>query len=56
MTRLFLSWLNDPEFAENEVVQSGAFYGSKETLEYVDKVMHLYNLYKSQNESFTYIK
>lgn len=56
MTRLFLSWLNDPEFAENEVVQSGAFYGSRETLEYVDKVMHLYNLYKSQNETFTYIK
>lgn len=56
MTRLFLNWLNDPEFAENEVVQSGAFYGSSETLEYVDKVMHLYNLYKAQNETFTYIK
>ena len=54
--RLFLSWLNDPEFANHEVVQSGRFSGSKETLEYVDKVMHLYNLYKAQNETFANIE
>ncbi|MBR5106335.1 MAG: transglycosylase SLT domain-containing protein [Alistipes sp.] len=54
--RLFLSWLNDPEFANHEVVQSGTFNGSKETLEYVDKVMHLYNLYKAQNETIANIE
>lgn len=45
---LFLSWLSDPEFAECELVQSGAFHGSKETIEYVDKVIHLYTIYVSE--------
>jgi membrane-bound lytic murein transglycosylase F len=44
---LFLSWLSDPEFSECEVVVSGAFYGSKETIEYVDKVLHTYAIYIS---------
>ena len=44
----YLSLLADPEFAEHEVVTSGAFYGSKETLAYVSKVMHLYRIYKTK--------
>lgn len=44
---LFLSWLSDPEFSELEVVQSGTFCGSRETISYVEKVIHIYNLYRS---------
>ena len=44
---LFLSWLSDPEFAECEVVRSGTFYGSDETISYVDKVIDTYNTYSN---------
>lgn len=43
----YLALLAEPEFAEHEVVQSGAFFGSDETIAYVNKVIHIYNLYKN---------
>lgn len=42
----YLSLLSEPEFAEHEVVHSGAFHGSNETITYVNKVIHIYNLYR----------
>ena len=44
----YLSLLSEPEYAEHEAVVSGAFYGSAETVAYVDKVMHIYKLYRSR--------
>ena len=44
----YLSLLAEPEYAEHEAVVSGAFYGSAETVAYVDKVMHIYKLYRSR--------
>ncbi len=44
----YLALLSEPEYAEHDVVQSGEFYGSDETIAYVDKVMHLYNIYRNQ--------
>lgn len=44
----YLALLSEPEYAEHEVVQSGEFYGSDETIAYVNKVMHIYNLYRNQ--------
>ena len=44
----YLSLLSEPEYAEHEVVVSGAFYGSAETVAYVNKVMHIYKLYRSR--------
>ena len=41
----YLALLSEPEFAEHEVVQSGEFYGSDETIAYVNRVMHLYKVY-----------
>jgi len=46
----YLSLLAEPEFAEHEVVQSGAFHGSKETIAYVKKVMRLYKRYQKRVE------
>jgi membrane-bound lytic murein transglycosylase F len=43
---LFLSWLSDPEFSGLEVVESGPFYGSQETLDYVEKVTETYRKYQ----------
>ena len=42
---LFLSWLSDPEFYELDFVESGAFYGSQETLDYVERVTKAYDNY-----------
>ena len=44
----YLELLAEPEFAEHEVVQSGEFFGSDETIAYVGKVMHLYNIYSNR--------
>lgn len=44
----YLSLLSEPEYAEHEAVVSGAFYGSAETVAYVNKVMHIYKLYRSR--------
>ena len=44
----YLALLSEPEFAEHEVVQSGEFHGSAETIAYVDKVMHAYKLYRNR--------
>ena len=44
----YLALLAEPEYAEHEVVQSGEFCGSDETIAYVNKVMHIYNLYRNQ--------
>ena len=44
----YLALLSEPEYAEHEVVQSGEFYGSDETIAYVNKVMHIYNLYRNR--------
>lgn len=41
----YLSLLSEPEYAQHEVVQSGGFDGSEETIAYVGKVMHIYDLY-----------
>lgn len=43
---LFLSWLSDPEFYELDFVESGAFYGSQETLDYVERVTETYRKYQ----------
>ena len=43
----YLMLLAEPEFAEHEVVLSGPFYGSNETIAYVSKVMHIYNIYRN---------
>ena len=43
---LFLSWLSDPEFYELDFVESGAFYGSQETLDYVERVTDTYREYR----------
>lgn len=44
----YLALLADPEYAEHEVVTAGTFNGSKETIAYVSKVMHLYRIYKTK--------
>ena len=44
----YLPLLAEPEYAEHEVVQSGAFYGSAETIAYVRKVMRVYGRYKKR--------
>ena len=44
----YLALLSEPEYAEHEVVQSGEFYGSGETIDYVNKVLHIYRLYCSR--------
>lgn len=41
----YLPLLADPEFYENEVVESGCFTGSRETIGYVRKVMRRYEQY-----------
>ena len=41
----YLELLAEPEFAEHEVVRSGAFHGSAETRAYVKRVMRRYNRY-----------
>lgn len=45
---MFLSWLSDPAFSELEVVKSGPFYGSKETLGYVNSVINTHKEYSKQ--------
>lgn len=42
----YLALLAEPEFAEHEVVRSGAFHGSAETRAYVKCVMRRYNRFK----------
>ena len=44
----YLPLLAEPEYATHEVVQSGAFYGSAETIAYVRKVMRVYGRYKKR--------
>ena len=44
----YLSLLAEPEFATHEVVHSGIFHGSNETIAYVSKVIHCYNRYRSR--------
>ncbi len=44
----YLSLLSEPEYAQHEVVQSGAFYGSDETIAYVSKVIYVYNIYRNR--------
>ncbi len=43
----YLALLSRPEYIEHEAVLSGPFYGSDETIVYVDKVLHIYKLYRS---------
>ena len=42
----YLELLAVPEYVELEIVHSGAFYGSAETIAYVNRVMHIYNIYR----------
>ena len=44
----YLTLLSESEYVEHEAVQSGAFHGSKETIDYVEKVLHIYKLYRSR--------
>ena len=44
----YLELLSEPEFAEHEVVQSGEFYGSEETIAYVGRVMRIYRNYRNR--------
>ena len=44
----YLELLAEPEYLELEIVRSGAFYGSDETIAYVNRVMHIYNIYKNR--------
>ena len=41
----YLAMLDEQEYFEHEVVESGAFYGSDETIAYVAAVLHHYNNY-----------
>ncbi|MBR4849414.1 MAG: transglycosylase SLT domain-containing protein [Alistipes sp.] len=41
----YLALLSEAEFFEHESVESGAFYGSDETVAYVDVVMHYFHNY-----------
>ncbi len=43
----YLTLLSEPEYAQHEAVQSGEFGGSAETIAYVGKVMHIYDLYRN---------
>ena len=44
----YLPLLAEEEFAQHEVVQSGTFYGSAETISYVRKVMRVYKRYRDK--------
>ena len=44
----YLPLLAEPEFAEHEVVRSGAFHGSNETIAYVNRVIHIHKIYRSR--------
>lgn len=44
----YLELLAEPEFVELEIVHSGTFYGSAETIAYVNRVMHIYNVFKNK--------
>ena len=44
----YLPLLAEPEYATHEVVQSGEFCGSEETIAYVRKVMRVYGRYKKR--------
>ena len=43
----YLALLSRPEYIEHEAVLSGPFYVIDETIVYVDKVLHIYKLYRS---------
>ena len=47
----YLALLSEPEYAEHEAVQSGSFHGSKETIDYVAKVIHIYKVYRGRVSS-----
>lgn len=49
----YLELLSEPEFAEHEVVKSGAFHGSDETIIYVKKVMRIYKRYRNKMKELT---
>ena len=44
----YLELLSEPEYVELDIVRSGAFYGSAETIAYVNRVMLIYNIYKNK--------
>lgn len=44
----YLELLAEPEYVELEIVHSGPFYGSAETIAYVNRVMHIYNIYRNR--------
>lgn len=44
----YLELLAEPEYVELDIVRSGVFYGSAETIAYVNRVMHIYNIYKNR--------
>jgi membrane-bound lytic murein transglycosylase F len=44
----YLKLLAEPEFAQSEIVKSGEFFGSEETITYVGRVMRIYQNYRSR--------
>ena len=42
----YLALLAEPQYYEQDIVRSGEFGGSEETISYVGKVVRLYGLYK----------
>ncbi len=47
----YLALLAEPQYYEHELVCSGEFDGSEETISYVRKVMRIYNVYKESVSS-----
>lgn len=48
----YLALMSDKEYYEHEVVRSGEFVGSEETIAYVSKVIHIYKVYKTMMLQF----
>lgn len=48
----YLSLMSEEEYYEHELVRSGEFDGSEETIAYVSKVMRIYNVYKTRFSQF----
>lgn len=48
----YLSLMSEEEYYEHELVKSGEFDGSEETIAYVSKVMRIYNVYKRRFSQF----
>lgn len=48
----YLSLMSEEEYYKHELVRSGEFDGSEETIAYVSKVIRIYNVYKTRFSQF----